>query len=166
VSEFLETEKGRTRVSQRGVQLVIGKLLTDAAFRHRFDVHGGECLAGMRDRGVDLSAIEVAALVETDSQVWSRMATWMDRRLQRGRSVTSERATRRIFRPLTARQQRVLAGVCDGLSNKEIAAEMSTSETAVKATLQEIFRKARVRRRAQLVRLAMEGALRAVGHPQ
>jgi DNA-binding NarL/FixJ family response regulator len=153
-------------VSQRGVQLVIGKLLTDADFRERFEAHGGECLAGLREGGIDLNEIEMAALVETDPPVWSRMAKEIDRRLRRVVTVTSERANQRLRRHLTERQQRVLSGVCEGLSNKEIAAEEGVSESAVKATLQQLFRKTRVRRRAQLVRLAFEGVLAAARNSQ
>ena len=46
-----------------------------------------------------------------------------------------------------------------GLSNKQIAAGAGVSESAVKATLQQLFRKARVRTRAQLVRITVEGSL-------
>jgi DNA-binding NarL/FixJ family response regulator len=60
---------------------------------------------------------------------------------------------------LTERQQRVLWSVSEGFSNKEIAAVEGVSEGAVKATLQQLFRKTLVRRRAQLVRLAIESAL-------
>jgi DNA-binding NarL/FixJ family response regulator len=153
-------------MAQAGVQLVIGKLVTDADFRLRFEAHGRECLVALRELGVDLSDIEAAALVGTDRRVWSRMATWIDRRLQRGRGVPSERPNPRLHRHLTERQQRVLSGVCEGLSNREIAAEEGVSENAVKASVQQLFRKARVRRRAQLVRLAIEGGLRATRHPQ
>ena len=62
-------------------------------------------------------------------------------------------------RPLTARQERVLRGVFDGLTNKEIAAHIGVSEGAVKATIQQLFRKASVRTRVQLVRIVIEGAL-------
>jgi hypothetical protein len=112
-------------MAQGSVQLVIGKLLTDADFRLRFEAHGRECLVALRELGVDLNDFETAALVETDRRVWSRMATLIDRRLQRGRGVTSERPHPRLHRHLTERQQRVLSGVCEGLSNKEIAAESS-----------------------------------------
>jgi DNA-binding NarL/FixJ family response regulator len=155
----------RTSMAQAGVQLVIGRLLTDADFRLRFEARGRECLVALRELGVDLSDIETAALVETDRRVWSRMAAWIDRRLQRGRGVTFERPHPRLHRHLTERQQRVLSGVCEGLSNREIAAEEGVSENAVKASVQQLFRKARVRRRAQLVRLAIEGGLRATRQP-
>jgi DNA-binding NarL/FixJ family response regulator len=50
----------------------------------------------------------------------------------------------------------VLEGVSEGLRNQDIAARLGVSEGAVKATLQRLFRKMSVRRRAQLVRIALE----------
>src|SRR5580704_3130652 len=59
---------------------------------------------------------------------------------------------------LTAREEQVLQSVFEGLSNKEIAARVNVSESAVKATLQQLFRKSGVRTRSQLVRIALEGS--------
>ncbi|WP_263415777.1 response regulator [Terriglobus albidus] len=59
-------------------------------------------------------------------------------------------------RNLTDRQRDVLRCVLDGLANKEIAAKMEVSETNVKAVIQELFHKAGVRTRSQLVRIAIE----------
>lgn len=59
-------------------------------------------------------------------------------------------------RPLTRRQSSALRGILDGLSNKEIAELMKISESSVKAILQELFHKAGVRTRSQLVRVAIE----------
>jgi two-component system nitrate/nitrite response regulator NarL len=59
-------------------------------------------------------------------------------------------------RSLTERQTQVLRSILDGLTNKEIAARMQASETSVKATIQELFSKAGVRTRSQLVRVAIE----------
>lgn len=59
---------------------------------------------------------------------------------------------------LTAREEQVLQGVLEGLANKEIASRLGASESAVKATLQQLFRKTGVRTRAQLVRIALEGS--------
>jgi DNA-binding CsgD family transcriptional regulator len=42
--------------------------------------------------------------------------------------------------------------VFDGLGNKEIADRLEISEAAVKSTLRRLFRKVRVRTRAQLVK--------------
>jgi DNA-binding NarL/FixJ family response regulator len=60
---------------------------------------------------------------------------------------------------LTEREQRVLSGIFEGFTNKEIAAQLGVSEGAVKATLQQLFQKARVRTRSQLVRIALETSL-------
>jgi DNA-binding CsgD family transcriptional regulator len=157
-------EKGWSSVSQRGVQLVIGKLLTDPDLRQRFEAQGGECLVGLREGEVDLNEIEMAAVVATDPRVWSTMAKGIDRGLQRVRRVASEGTNRRLRIHLTERQQRVLAGVSEGLSNKEIAVEEGVSVGAVKATVQQLFDKAGVRRRTQLIRLAIEGALISSRH--
>lgn len=59
-------------------------------------------------------------------------------------------------RPLTARQAEVMRGVLDGLTNKEIALNLRVSESSVKAVIQELFQKAGVRTRSQLVRIAIE----------
>ena len=59
-------------------------------------------------------------------------------------------------RPLTHRQSEVMRGILDGLANKEIALSLNTSESSVKAVIQELFRKAGVRTRSQLVRIAIE----------
>lgn len=59
-------------------------------------------------------------------------------------------------RPLTERQAEVLRGILDGLTNKEIAWKMKSSESSVKAVIQELFQKAGVRTRSQLVRIAIE----------
>ncbi len=44
----------------------------------------------------------------------------------------------------------------EGLSNKEIGGQLDISESAVKATLQQLFYKTGVRTRGQLVRVALE----------
>jgi len=67
-----------------------------------------------------------------------------------------EEASPARVRSLTERQRQVLRAILDGLTNKEIAARMQASETSVKATIQELFHKAGVRTRSQLVRVAIE----------
>ena len=56
----------------------------------------------------------------------------------------------------TERDWKILRFVVEGLSNKEIARELSISESAVKASLQQLFAKTGVRTRSQLVRVALE----------
>jgi DNA-binding NarL/FixJ family response regulator len=144
-------------MSQWGVQIVIGKLITDEGFRTRFEERSGDCLANLCARGIDLDDSEIAALVEADPRLWSRMATRIDRRLRQ--VSASDGVDHRAHVPLTRREQQVLRGIFDGLTNKQIAAGAGVSESAVKATLQQLFRKTRVRTRAQLVRIAIEGSL-------
>jgi two-component system nitrate/nitrite response regulator NarL len=57
---------------------------------------------------------------------------------------------------LSERERQVLSFVLDGLANKEIADRLAVSESAVKGTLQQLFAKASVRTRSQLVRFALE----------
>src|SRR5579871_573423 len=58
--------------------------------------------------------------------------------------------------PLSTRETEVLRLLVQGLANKEIASRMEISESAVKNTLQQLFAKADVRTRSQLVRVALE----------
>jgi two-component system sensor kinase FixL len=57
---------------------------------------------------------------------------------------------------LGGRDLEVMRLVVQGLANKEIASRMSISESAVKNSLQQLFGKADVRTRSQLVRVALE----------
>jgi DNA-binding NarL/FixJ family response regulator len=57
---------------------------------------------------------------------------------------------------LNTRERAVLKSVFEGLSNKEIAGHLQTSESSVKAVLQQLFDKTGVRTRSQLVRIALE----------
>ena len=72
------------------------------------------------------------------------------------RSAASERARQE---PLNARESRVLRGVLEGQSNKEIGAQLELTESAVKAVLQKLFERTGVRSRSQLVRYAIEAQM-------
>ena len=60
---------------------------------------------------------------------------------------------------LTEKQRAVLAHVSEGWTNQRIAQEMKCTEAAVKAVLQDLFKKLEVRKRAQIVRIAIEKRL-------
>jgi DNA-binding NarL/FixJ family response regulator len=66
---------------------------------------------------------------------------------------------------LTAREQKVLRCVCEGLTNKEMAHHLGVSQSSVKATLQHLFDKMGVRTRGQLVRIAIERSLETAEQP-
>jgi DNA-binding NarL/FixJ family response regulator len=57
---------------------------------------------------------------------------------------------------LNGRQTAVLRLVLEGRRNAEIAARLEISSSAVKNTLQQLFMKAEVNSRSQLVRVALE----------
>jgi two-component system, NarL family, nitrate/nitrite response regulator NarL len=57
---------------------------------------------------------------------------------------------------LSDREKHILGYLIEGLANKEIAAKLKVSESAVKAALQLLFNKTGVRTRSQLVRVALE----------
>jgi DNA-binding NarL/FixJ family response regulator len=85
---------------------------------------------------------------------------WMDPKITAtgtvsGGTVKSQRAPVH----LTPREQKVLRAVFEGLTNKEIAYHLGVSQSSVKATLQHLFDKMRVRTRGQLVRIAIERSL-------
>jgi len=56
----------------------------------------------------------------------------------------------------TEREQKVLAYVFEGFTNREIAERIGVSTSSVKATLQQLFSKTGVRTRSQLVRIVLE----------
>jgi len=58
---------------------------------------------------------------------------------------------------LTERERTVLNGVVDGFSNRKIGTQIGVSESTIKAALQQLFNKAGVRTRSQLVRIALAG---------
>ena len=63
---------------------------------------------------------------------------------------------RPVAEQLSPRESRVLRGVLEGRSNKEIGAQLEMKESSVKAVLQKLFERAGVRSRSQLVRYAIE----------
>jgi two-component system, NarL family, nitrate/nitrite response regulator NarL len=64
---------------------------------------------------------------------------------------------------LTKREQTVLKALLNGLTNKKIGRQVGVSESAIKATLQQLFDKAGVRTRSQLVKAALDGSLAPAG---
>jgi two-component system, NarL family, nitrate/nitrite response regulator NarL len=63
--------------------------------------------------------------------------------------------------PLDPQEQRVLVGIIGGLSNRKIASDTGVSENFIKNVVQRLFRKAGVKSRSQLVRVALSGSAAA-----
>jgi hypothetical protein len=78
-------------MAHRTVQLIVGQILTDGEFRSDFLDRPIETLASLREKGFELTNVEVEALARTDRRFWTVGAEWIDGRLQRCRLVGGER---------------------------------------------------------------------------
>jgi hypothetical protein len=70
-------------MSQRSVEIVIGRLATDEGLRARFSADPGQTLRDLRDSGLELSVAETRALLEMPRESWAKMASWVHPRLQK-----------------------------------------------------------------------------------
>ena len=70
-------------MSQKNVELIIGKLATDEEFRRLFQADRERVIQGEMERGTELTRSEVAALLATDISVFDRVAETLDPRLQK-----------------------------------------------------------------------------------
>jgi hypothetical protein len=68
---------------QRNVELLLGRLATDPAFRHRFLADPCGVLAELRESGLEITDVERDALAATDAQALHDFAGSLDRRLRR-----------------------------------------------------------------------------------
>ena len=80
---------------------------------------------------------------------------WIDPNYSEAQPKTTESGAFRKVR-FTERDREVLRAVFEGLANKQIAERIKVSESAIKASLQQLFAKTGVRTRSQLVRVALE----------
>lgn len=115
--------------------------------------------------GIFLKSEAPARLVQAIRLV-ANGAVWLDRRIIRVLADQSvDRLTplgeERFANGLSDREQRVLLGILGGLTNKKIGENLGLSEGSVKASVQQLFYRAGVRTRSQLVRAALEGSLGA-----
>jgi len=109
---------------------------------------------------------------DSDSSAWLIQAirlvangeAWVDHKVIQLLAERYPRYEDRWFGRLTEREQSVLQGVIDGLSNSGIGVRVGVSESTIKATLQRLFKKAAVRTRSQLVRIALETSPAARGN--
>jgi hypothetical protein len=77
-------------MSQRTIEQVIGRLLTDEELRHDFTQAPSRTLAELNEQGWDLSRLEVDALLAIETALWSEAAARIDSRLQRCSLKTDE----------------------------------------------------------------------------
>jgi hypothetical protein len=70
-------------MSQKCVEVVIGRLATDETLRTLFLADPARTLDSLREAGVDLNPGEIAALLEMPLEAWPAMADWVHPRLQK-----------------------------------------------------------------------------------
>jgi hypothetical protein len=70
-------------VTQRGIEIAIGRLLTDEEFRQTFLSSPHVALGELLQRGTQLSHAEIGVLVAIDRAFWVRVADQIDPRLQK-----------------------------------------------------------------------------------
>lgn len=108
--------------------------------------------------GIFMKHSSAAALSQGIRQVMSGRV-WIEQQYLRTifhSPLAQKPAGKTQARHLSDRERRVLSAILEGLTNKQIADRLDVSESSVKATLQQLFDKAGVRTRSQLVRVALE----------
>jgi hypothetical protein len=76
-------------VAQRGVEILIGRLVTDEAFREAFLKNASDALQLFCETGHELTPLEISALLATPSDLWSDVAKEIDPRLQKAKLSTN-----------------------------------------------------------------------------
>jgi hypothetical protein len=70
-------------MSQRNVELLIGRLLTDEEMRRQFLRQPAIAIEEFCRQGWELTVGEIEALAATDAKMWSELASRIPSRLQR-----------------------------------------------------------------------------------
>jgi DNA-binding NarL/FixJ family response regulator len=119
------------------------------------DVTGSAVVLKSGASGIFLDSDSSARLVQAIRLVANGEA-WVDQKVIQFLAERYPPYEDRWSGTLTEREQTVLQGVIDGLSNRKIGVKMGVSESTIKASLQRLFTKSGVRTRSQLVRISME----------
>jgi two-component system, NarL family, nitrate/nitrite response regulator NarL len=126
--------------------LIVTAKITDSRARH---------ILGMPATGIVLKQ-KSSSLVLEAIRTMLRGEIWLDAKLVGPLMLPAKKTSIDREARLTPREREVMQAVFQGHSNKDIAFSLKVSESAVKATLQQLFHKAGVRSRGQLIRLALE----------
>ena len=70
-------------MAQRSVEILIGRLITDEAFRSKFSSDAMGTIARFIEAGHELTLTEIAALTTTSPEVWTLVTDRIDSRLQK-----------------------------------------------------------------------------------
>jgi hypothetical protein len=72
-------------VAQRSIEVLIGRLITDEAFRDAFLANRVFALRAFIETGHELTSVEVSAIQATPVTLWQIAADQVDPRLQRAK---------------------------------------------------------------------------------
>lgn len=111
-------------------------------------------LAGIIAVETDKNLFIKALRVINDGQVW------IDNKLLKNFINNLNLNNNKNSNGLSEQEKKITKLVCEGLSNKEIAVNLSISEQTVKSHLNRIFKKLNVNNRAQLVSLCKDNDLK------
>ena len=75
--------KADDKLSQRSIELLIGRLVTDEEFRISFLKDPAETLGEFIESGHELTAVEIQALAASSPLFWREVAERLDPRLQK-----------------------------------------------------------------------------------
>jgi DNA-binding NarL/FixJ family response regulator len=103
------------------------------------------------DRLVQAIRLVASGALWVDQNVIQMLADQLAHRFQPGGRKSAD--------ALTDREENVLLGILEGLTNRKIGDNIGLSESTVKSVVQQLFVRAGVRTRSQLVRKALEGSL-------
>lgn len=78
-------------MAQRSIEILIGRLITDEAFRVAFRRNAGVALTGFIESGYELTPLEITALRATPPDLWERVAEHIDPRLQKVSFIRTDR---------------------------------------------------------------------------
>ena len=70
-------------MAQRSIEILIGRLITDEAFRNAFCADAEGTLRRFMETGHELTPVELAALRATRPDLWTHVAEQIDPRLQK-----------------------------------------------------------------------------------
>jgi DNA-binding NarL/FixJ family response regulator len=155
----LRTERGDDLISAARRAGYTGRFLIVAGTASAKDLAAAIKLGAS---GIFLKSDALDRLVQAIRLVASD-AVWIDQKviqLLADRLVDLPQLDDRMSRNgLTDREEKVLLGILGGLTNRKIGENIGVPESAVKGVVQQLFRKAGVRKRGQLVRVALESSL-------
>ena len=145
-----------------------------AGYRGRFLIVAGAADAEDATAAIKLGASGIFLKSEAPDRLVQAIrlvadgAVWLDQRVIQLLAVRladrfPQPDVRKTANHLTDREQKVILGILAGLSNKKIGQKLGLSEGSIKTSVQQLFYRAGVRTRSQLVRVALEGSLGTLG---